>query len=214
MIYLLAGENTGARNEAFEKIKNKIQKDVEIFSISKNDFNFTQIESLYKSAGLFASKHVVVLSYVLEKEEAREFVLEKLLAINDSPNDFIFLEGKLSKVVLDQFKKVNASISLFDSIKEKKEKFNTFILANNLGDRDRLNLWINFRRAIENDVSPEEISGILFWKVKDMILKRNFSKFSETELKKISSKIALFLPSIRREGKDPEVAFEEFLLNI
>ena len=97
-------------------------------------------------------------------------------------------------------------------LKEKKEKFNNFLLANAFGARHKLNLWIYFRQAVDRGVMMEELTGVLFWKVKDMLLNKNFSKFKEAELKKIASKLSYLLPEARKKGLDAEMAFEQFLL--
>ena len=44
----------------------------------------------------------------------------------------------------------------------------------------------------------EEIVGILFWKIKDMILKKNFSKFKETEFKNFAARLSYLLPEARK----------------
>lgn len=96
-------------------------------------------------------------------------------------------------------------------LKEPK-KFNSFLLANAFGAKDKLNLWIHFRQAMSKGVAMEELAGILFWKIKDMIFKKDFRKFSETELKSLASRLSYLLPKARGEGKDAEAAFEQFLL--
>ena len=58
--------------------------------------------------------------------------------MGESGNDFVFLEGKLNKPVLDAFKKARAEINVFELPKEKIEKFNNFLLANAFGDKDKL----------------------------------------------------------------------------
>ena len=138
--------------------------------------------------------------------------MEKLDLISQSQNDFVFLEGKLNKPILDAFKKNKAEIYIFELSKEKKEKYNNFLLADDFADRNKLNLWIHFRQAIDQDVRMEELIGILFWKAKDMILKKNFRKFSEAELKNFTAKISCLLPEARKRGVDDESAFEQFLL--
>ncbi|MBI3305512.1 hypothetical protein HYZ82_00025 [Candidatus Nomurabacteria bacterium] len=105
-------------------------------------------------------------------------------------------------------------LEIFEPLKEPKSKFNSFLLANAFGVRNKFNLWLYFREAMEKEVAMEELIGILFWKIKDMILKRDFCKFSETELKNFSSRLSYLLPQARKEGKDAESAFERFLLEI
>lgn len=99
-------------------------------------------------------------------------------------------------------------------LKEKKEKFNNFLLANAFGARDKRGLWIYYRQAVEKGVGLEELVGVLFWKIKDTILKKNFNKFTETELKNSAAKLAYLLPAARRDGRDAEVALEQFLLEV
>ncbi|MEI7765225.1 MAG: hypothetical protein WCI93_01420, partial [bacterium] len=77
MIYLFAGDDTKKKIAAYEKFIKTLPKEVEIFSINKNDFDPVQIESFYSSAGLFFSKCVVALSFLSEKEEAYNFLLKK-----------------------------------------------------------------------------------------------------------------------------------------
>lgn len=225
MIYLFSGDDTKNKLLSYEKFVKSVPAGMEIFFISRNDFDRAQIESLYSGAGLFFSKCAVIFDNVLEREENRDFVLEKLDLMGKSQNDFIFLEGKLNKSILDTFKKAcspdvksgsrqrsSSGLNIFELPKEKKEKFDNFLVANAFGQKDKLNLWIYFRQAMDKGVGMEELVGVLFWKVKDMILKRNFGKFSEIELKNSASQLSYLLPEARKKGFDAEAAFEQFLL--
>ncbi len=212
MIYLFSGDDSKNKIKAYENFIESISKDVEIFYVSKNDFDPMQIESFYSGSGLFFKKCAVVFSNVLELESIRDFVLEKLTSFGEARNDFVFLESKLTKSVLDEFKKARAELNIFELSKDKKEKFNNFLLAEAFSERDKLNLWIYFRQAMEVGVGMEELTGVLLWKVKDMILKKNFRKFKEEELKEFGMKITTILPEARKKGIDDEAAFEKFLL--
>ncbi len=212
MIYLFAGDDVTTRHKAYEKFIANATDGVETFFIGRNDFDKVQIESLYSGAGLFFAKCNVVFTQVLEREDATEFILEKLEAMAKSANDFIFLESKLKKSILDAFKKNRAELNIYDLSKDKKEKFDNFLLANAFGNRDKVNLWIYFRQAMDRGVGMEELVGVLFWKSKDMILKKNLSKFSMQELQDFSSKISYMLPESRSDGFDDEARFEQFLL--
>src|SRR3989344_9403619 len=171
MLYLFAGDDAKKKLSAYEHFLKSLPKGTESFFISRNNFNKMQIESFYSGAGLFFGKCAIVFSNILEYEENRDFILGKLSLMEQSENNFILLEGKLNKPILDNFKKARAEINIFELPKEKKEKFNNFLLANAFGDRDKLNLWIYFRQAMDIGVGMEELVGVLFWKMKDMILK-------------------------------------------
>ena len=212
MLYIFSGDDAKNKRTAYEKFVSSIPKSTEKFLINRNNFDREQIISLYSGAGLFFSKCAVILEGVFEREETAEFVLGKLEQMGESANDFIFLESKLGKPILDVFKKMGAELNISELPKEKKEKFNNFLLANAFGARDKKGLWIYFRQAMDVGVGMEELIGVLFWKVKDMLIKKNFGKFKEPELKNFAVKISYILPEARKRGLDAESAFEHFLL--
>jgi len=227
MIYLYTGDDTKNKLLAYEKFIKSLSKGQECFFVSRNNFNSTQIESLYSGASLFSPLSTMIFQGIFEYEETRDFILEKLKLMGESVNSFVFLEGKLNKPILDAFKKIcspdvksgsrqqsSSGLNVFELPKEKKEKFDNFLVANAFEKKDKLNMWIYFRQAMDKGVGMEELIGVLFWKIKDMILKKNFSKFSEEQLKNFISKISYLLPEARHSGLDAESAFEQFLLDI
>lgn len=214
MIYLFFGNDTKLKRKTYLDFIKNIPEGVNIFDINKNNFDPTQFESLYSSNSLFFAKSIVVLNNLFENEEIKEIVFANLINLEKSVNDFIFLEGDLKKAELDAFKKVRAEINFFEKKEIKKQSFNTFLLANNLGDRDKLNIWINLQRAYREDIFVDAIVGILFWKVKDMILKKNFQNFSLEELQKIARELPFILSTSRLSSKDDQVSLEQFLIKI
>ncbi|MEK7219046.1 MAG: hypothetical protein AAB687_00025 [Patescibacteria group bacterium] len=215
MIHLFTGDDAKNKRIVYEKFVKSIPKSTETLFINRNNFNETQIESLYSGAGLFFSLSAVIFEGVLEREETRDFILEKLALMGESKNTFVFLEGKLLKPILDIFKKIEPKrlqINIFELPKEKKEKYDNFLVANAFSNRDKLNTWICFRQAMDLGVGMEEIIGVLFWKIKDMILKKDFRKFKEEELKNFAGKLSYLLPEARKYGRDAEAVFEQFLL--
>ena len=212
MIYLFAGDDTKNKYLSYEKFSKSVPASAETFFVNRNNFNKTELESLYSGDNLFFKQCAVYVENIFEHQEISDFMLEKLGPMRESPNYFVFLEGKLNKPVLDAFKMARAELSIFELPKAKKEKFDNFLLAHALGNRDKLHLWIYFRQAMDLGVGMEELIGVLFWKVKDLLLKKNFSKFSQEELKNFSSKISYLLPEARKNGVEAEAAFEQFLL--
>jgi len=213
MIYFFAGDDFKNKKANYDALLKSLEKETkDIFFINKNNFDFNQIESFCFNAGLFLNKVIIVFLNILEKEEIKDFILNKLNLINESENIFIFLEDKHVKEITDYFKKARAELNIFELSKEKKELYDNFLLARAFGAKDKLNLWIHFRRAIDLGVSLEELTGILFWKAKDMLLKNNLGKFSVEELINFSTQITYLVPKARKEGLDPEIVLEQFLL--
>ncbi len=214
MLHLFTGDDAKNKHIAYDRFLKSIPKSTEIFSISRNDFNPVQLESFYSGSSLFSKLSAVVFKNIFEYEETRDFILDRLSFLSESANSFIFLEGKLNKPILDAFKKAKGEINLFELPKEKKEKFDNFLVANAFQQKDKLNMWIYFRQAMDRGVGMEEIIGVLFWKIKDMLLKKNFGKFSEIELKNSASRLSYLLPKSRKDGLDAESTFEQFLLEV
>ncbi len=219
MIYLFSGDDAINKLICYEKFIKSIPSSTECFFINRNDFNPIQVESFYSGASLFSVLSAVIFQNIFEYEETRDFILNKLKLMAESTNSFVFLEGKLNKPILDAFKKILPAgkqgapfINIFELPKEKKEKFDNFLVANAFEKKDKLNLWIYFRQAMDKGVGMEELIGVLYWKIKDMLLKKNFSKFSEMELQNFAARLSYLLPQAREEGRDAESAFEQFLL--
>lgn len=220
MIYLFSGDDSKNKILNYEKFIKSLPAQtgispLETFLISRNSFDPVQIESFYSGSSLFSALSAIVFQNIFEHEETRDFLLDKLKKMGESNNSFIFLEGKLNKPILDAFKKVEPEklhINIFELPKAKKEKYDNFLVANAFANRDKLNTWICFRQAMDVGVGMEEIIGVIFWKIKDMLLKRNFSKFSEEQLNNFTSRISYLLPEARKRAEDAEAAFEQFLL--
>ena len=211
MIYLFYGNDTKNKRKAYDAFAKSLAK-VPAFTFIKNDFNREQVQSFFSGAGLFFDTCAIFFENVFENEDTADFVLKHLPEMAASQNTFVFVDGKFLKPELDLFKKARAEINAFELPKEKLEKYDNFVLANDFGARNKLNLWIHYREAVDAGVKLEELVGVLFWKAKDLLLKKNFSKFSEVELQKFVQKIAFILPESRTQGRDDETAFEQFLL--
>jgi hypothetical protein len=212
MIYLFSGDDTKNKLINYEKFAKSMPKDMENFFISRNNFNPMQIESLYSGSSLFSPLCATFFQNILDYGETRDFVLDKLKMMGDSNNYFIFLESKQNKNILDAFKKARAELNIFELTKEKKEKFDNFLMTSAFANKDKLNTWVYFRQALDLDVSLEEIVGVLFWKIKEMILKKNFGKFKEEQLKMFIARLSYLLPEARKNGQDAEAVLEKFLL--
>lgn len=212
MIYLFSGDDVDKKIINYEKFMDSIPKGFDIFFVSRNNFDRNQIESFYSGSSLFSSKSNVIFSGALDNEETRDFVLEKMGNMGASDNWFVFLESKMTKVILDIFKKARAEINIFELPKEKKEKFDNWLLANAFMTKNRLNTWVYFRQAVDRGVVLEELIGVIFWKIKDALIKGNLGKFQKEELENLIQKISYLLPEARKKGLDAEAVFEKFLL--
>ncbi len=133
-----------------------------------DDFEEQSFESRVPvNTGLFGERECFVLHNV-----ARELFLAKVLKhYADTEHLLIFSEDSVVKKDRETFQKYHAHIQEFEK-EEKKEakKYNTFALADLLGEKNKKKLWLAFREAVESGVSAEEIHGVLFWQLKTLAL--------------------------------------------
>lgn len=243
MFYFLHGEDKDkARKKARELIDGLTKKrpNASFFKVDSENFSLGKLEEMIGGQGLFENKQIVFFDNILEDKETKGAILEKIKEIAESPNAFVFLEGKTDKATVGKMEKSAEKVQEFNSAKnsgttkELKEKFNVFSLTDVFGKRDKKNLWMLYNEALSQDVAPEEVQGILFWQLKSMIVagksenaqesglnpyvfqkSKSFAKnFGEEEMKKLSSALISVYHDSRRGIHDFGIALERFILNI
>lgn len=250
MLYFLYGENRDkARAKAHELLESLSKKrpDAEIFKIDSTNFDSAQIEELVGGQGLFSNKYLVFLDTLFDNEEAKEKILKFHKEIGASENVFIWLEVKVDKATLTKIEKSAERVQKFESDEEKSRKFsvapgqyfklkdfNIFSLTDALGKRDRKELWVLYREAVEREIPNEEVHGILFWQIKSMILAensktakdaglnpfvfnkaRNYAKnFKKGELASLAGRFIEMYHNAHRGKRDFEIELEKFALTV
>lgn len=148
--------------------------------IEREGFNRDHITKLYSQnfeqdlfqnlvpvhAGLFGEKEFFIIYESVRSLDLAALIDEYSL----SDHYIIFYEESLLKKDKNILEKNKIPVREFEK-KQKlnKKQFNTFLLADLFGERKKKELWLSFQQAIQN-VSPEEIHGILFWQLKNLVL--------------------------------------------
>lgn len=228
MLYLLHGSDTDAArakaNALLESLRAK-KPDAGVFVMDDESFDAASFHELLGGQGLFERRSIVLLRRVFANKEAMEIILGKLPEVQKSENIFIIFEGKLLGETSDKFKQFSEKSQEFklEGVQLKaKEKFNVFSLADALGRRDRKSLWVLYQKALRRGASPEEVNGILFWKVKELILaspvrsraSNGASSFSSEELRSLASRLVSLYHDSHRGLIDFETGLERFVLNL
>lgn len=243
MFYFLHGEDKDkARKKAHELIDGLTKKrpNASFFKVDSENFSLGKLEEMIGGQGLFENKQIVFFDNVLEDKENKSAILEKIKEIAESPNTFVFLEGKTDKATVGKMEKSAKKVQELSAAKnsgtnkKSAEKFNVFSLTDVFGRRDKKNLWMLYQEALSQNVAPEEINGVLFWQLKSMIVaskskninesglspyvfqkSKNYARnYSEEEMKKISSALVSVYHDSRRGIQDFDIALERFILNI
>ena len=187
MIYLLHGTDIAKSRKKLNSLINSLiskKKDATLIKINSDNLNLKELSDYSNVQGLFESRSIIVLDELLQNITNKEIVVKTLERFKDSQNIFIFIESKLDKKTLSKFEKFSEKIQKF-SLREKNEaksKFNIFELSDELGRRDRKKMWVMYQTGKLNNISSEEMHGILFWGVKNMVLAKNSKDASEANL--------------------------------
>ncbi len=207
MIYILTGNDTKKKNAYLKKL----YKDDQLISVLDGTITKEILFDQAHSLSLFGGSPVVVAEGVI-KEGSIILSSSDLLILKESETTFVLLEEKILASDLKKYQKY-ATIEDF-SIKEVKQtsKIQVFDIADSFSRKDKMSTWILYRNAVLAGISPEEISGILFWKIKTMIL--NGTKFFKIdELKIQSSELVSIYHRAHRGELDFIIGLEQFILS-
>lgn len=207
MIYILTGNDTKKKNAYLKKLSNGDQ------SIFASEINVTK-DSLFeqaKSLSLFGGYPTVIIENII-KDGDITFSQEDISILKDSETIFIFIEEKLLATELKKFKKYAIIEDFSIQVIKQASKINIFGIADAFSNRDKIGTWILYREAVSQGISPEEISGIIFWKIKTMFL-IGAKFFSTDELKIRSSELVSIYHMAHRGECDFVIGLEQFILS-
>ncbi len=206
MIYILLGNDTK-------------KKSLFVKGLCKNDpliFDYKNLpekgELLDKACGvsLFGEESILIIDSAL-RDKNFNLEIEDISLLKESKNIIVFLEDKLNATEIKNYKKY-AEIQDFNLIESKKFQYNIFSIADSFANRDKIGTWISYRNFVTLGIPVEEISGIIFWKVKDMMIKKS-KMFSKEELINISNKLTSIYHRSHRGELDFVIALEELILS-
>jgi DNA polymerase III delta subunit len=257
MIYLLHGNDFKKSREKLHQLVDALLKkepDSSQFRIDLDNFSPEFLQEMVSGQTLFTGRYIVVADKLFQDKPARpegprqdgsvglgsggeaaEIILKELKNIANSENIFIFIEEELTKAVLGRFEKWAEKIQEFSGkVAPKEDKFNVFSITDALSRKDKKNTWVLYQKALNSGMVPEEIHGILFWQVKNLlmvkdeadpkglglnpfVLRKSLSaaeKFKKSELIKLSQELVEIPHNARRGLEDFGVSLERFILSI
>ncbi|MFA6392746.1 MAG: hypothetical protein WCW54_01525 [Candidatus Paceibacterota bacterium] len=207
MIYVLVGNDIKARSLHIKELT--INR--ESFLINNTDLDKDLIMNYANNISLFNESPAVIIEDVLN-EECITFSKEELNFLKESKTLFIFKEDKMSAINQKKYKKYG-EIKVFEEKKVVlKENFNIFNIADAFASRDKVLTWTLFHQCINQGIEGEAIAGILFWKIKMMILSSS-RIFNKDELKRQSSSIVSLYHKAHRGECDLYISLEQFILS-
>ena len=211
MLTIFYGTDRVRVRTALNEAVDKAQKGTAVVRIT-DAHSLEDLSAVMQGGGMFAIPRVVVLEYLLSREDMRAILESTLNELHSSTEQYYLLEEKIdagTKKLLGKY----ATLELFDSPKKSASSTTIFAIANALKRGDKKALWIAYQRELWSGAAPEAIHGVMFWGVKDMMLKSR-DPIEMARGKKIISQLAILPHATRRRGGELEYALEQFVLGI
>lgn len=240
MIYFLHGTDTTKSRKKMHEILGQLsvkRPNSEIFKLNSENWSDLQFEELVRSFGLFEKKYIVVLNFLLSNKNTKDFILDNIKEMEEAEHWFLIIDGKLDQATIKKIEKSSYKVQKFEKpIGSEKEKDNPviFTITDKLLSRDKKKLWIVYVDLINQKIPVEEIHGLIFWAVKNMIITSHadsqkesgltpfqYSKalsgsrnYKTEELQKMSSNLVEMIHKVRSGEGDLGVMLEKWILTI
>ncbi|MBI2474479.1 MAG: hypothetical protein HYV68_02140 [Candidatus Taylorbacteria bacterium] len=236
MLYLIYGNDWQKARAKAREILDALRKkkpDAALVALEEGGLSDEKLDELCGSQGLFERKFIVMSDRISGDVSYAEILENKLPAIAASENVFIFLEDAPKASLLKAFEKYAAKVQEFKKL-EKKERFNSFALADALGERNKEKLWVLYQMAMSEGLTAEELHGTLFWQIKTLRAasraksaaeaglkpfvwskaKRFLSKWQPEDLSKVSGQLVALYHDSRRGEHEMETGLEKWILDL
>ncbi|MCA9356253.1 hypothetical protein H6790_00790 [Candidatus Nomurabacteria bacterium] len=216
MIYLVVGEDRKTvKKETQLLIKNQMSKKNLFEVLEGGDISFQKLSDMaLSSQSLFGEDSSVIVKDFTESFDW-EKIKKNLKIFQDSETKFFFVESSLNKTDISLFEKIKANIKNIENKKSVKEvKKNPFLITNYFEKKDVINTWKIFLTEVDQGEGYYSIGARISWKIRDMISKKSFTKWTKDELVEFSNNLISIESEKRNAGVPMEIELERLILNI
>lgn len=216
MLYVYYGNDEKTSRAKLQSVMQSLGKRApyaHMLRVTDEDEETVSVEEILSSQGLFHPKQVVLFDGVMANKSIREDIFKNIKEIQKSEHVFFIYDVKFLAAHEKKLKTYAEKMEKFDKKDEKIKKEDNFALANAFGSKKRSSTWLEYRKALQRGAAPEALHGMLFWKVKDTIIKGRHSG-DGSELRKMAGELAEMTHKTRRDGVELEYALERFILSM
>ena len=238
MLYVIYGSDTHkarAKLHDLLELAKKKRPDAELFKITTENWSDTQFDELLVAQGLFEQKYTTVLDNLFEKKDVKSYVMDKLEEMKSSEQIFLMLESSIDAASLKKLEKFSEKVQVFEKKEDVRNRaLNIFTITDGLVQKDKKKLWISYIDLLGQGAVAEEVHGILFWQVKNMILASRAGSATETglspfvyknaltgarnykteDLQKMSGELVTMTHRVRQGKGELEVMIEKWVLGL
>lgn len=236
MLHIIYGKDREKGRARFRALRDELAKKyTEERLVVEGEVSDGFLDTIAASQGLFGDTTLFVFDCVFDKKNEQEMLLAHANDLFASPNFFLILEPLLEKSIADELE--DAKVLIEECVAKKvdmRPDFNIFSLGDALGKRNKKELWVLYQEATLAGLSSEEISGTLFWAVKNIALMKNAKpgddcgmspfvakksrgfaeNYTGEEIENLSHTLVTLYHEAHRGGEPMEIALERFILNL
>ncbi|MBX4216257.1 hypothetical protein KW797_04915 [Candidatus Parcubacteria bacterium] len=175
MLYLFHG-GRDARIKAIGERKDALMKkdrDALYRPLAEEEWNGPSLEELARGQGLFGGTAYFLIKEFLATKEDREFFMDMAPLLGRSHNVFFVSEPSATKEMAKAVEKAGGEVVALAEGEKAKRDGSNFALADAAAKRDRKLSWALFLEALGKGASAEELHGILFWQMKNLVLAKH-----------------------------------------
>lgn len=166
---------------------------------------------ILQSFDLFGERKTYRIQNLDASEDLRQEFFKMLADNAVTANDAVVV---LEKLLVADRKKVEPFAKIVETKTKAipKESFNAFALGNAFATGDKKKTWMVFQELLTHDDEMEKTHGLLWWKLKDMMLKK--SSFSKEQMQGMARNLVGVYHESRLGGLDMKERLELFILTM
>ncbi len=165
-----------------------------------------------QSPSLFGDRKTFIIKNLFDDENLKKIFFDNLKILAQGSHDIVIIADKLLAPEIKQIEKYATIIKTENLEKKESKKDDTFLLANTFATGDKKKTWMVFCEETYYDDEIEKTHGMIWWKVKDMIMKR--SVFSQQQLRDMARQLVTMYHESRLGDEGIKNKLEHFFLTM
>lgn len=205
-----------------------VTRDADTRVFDEYTFSLGALREELETPSLFGEHKNIVLLYVLD--QFRDELIPFLQSYAGT-TPITLREHQLA--AQDEKTLTSFGVSIVGAVPPKKESvFNVWSLTDAVLARDKKTAWLLYREAIERGTAPEELSGMVWWQVKSMLLvaregkpkdmkpytlskiQRSLGKYTTKEIEHLTQQVIRAIHEPRKGNGSAEAWMERVLLSL
>jgi DNA polymerase III delta subunit len=165
-----------------------------------------------QSPSLFGDRKTFIIKNPFDDEDIKKIFFDALEMLAQGAHDIAIIVDKLLAPDTKKIEKYATIIKTENLEKKESKKDDTFLLANTFATGDKKKTWMVFCEETYHDDEIEKTHGMIWWKVKDMMMKR--SVFSQQQLRDMARQLVTMYHESRLGDEGIKNKLEHFFLTM